>query len=441
MIKNYLKIALRVITRQKLFAAINIFGLSVGLASAMLLFFYVNHELSYDKSFSKSERIFRINMILNVDNNQKTIAVTPNVLAPTLLQEVPEVENYVRTLGASLFYKASIQKGEDYFMEDNLYYADSTIFDLFDVDIIAGNKDELLNRPDKVILSKKTAIKYFGDQPAIGENIIYGGDKVLEITGIYEDFPSSSHLHPELIISWCTMQSSNKLSWGSSNFYTYILLNSSSSVKVVQEKIKKIRDENLPDELKAIGINYLLEPISDIHLLSNADFNPEAGGDIRYVYAFIAVAVFILLIAAFNYMNLSTAKSAERAKEVGMRKVMGAYRGQLIFQFIGESLVITCISILLAIGIVELVKPYFFNLIEQDLNISLITNTKFWGILLFGSLIISIISAFYPAVALSSFKPSYILKGTNQAYGGSSSLRKGLVILQFTISSALILGT
>ncbi len=213
------------------------------------------------------------------------------------------------------------------------------------------------------------------------------------------------------------------------------------SVTSVQEKMDRIAEEDHPDFLKAIGLTYYMEPLTEIHLLSEADFNPEAGGDIRYVYAFIAVAVFILLIASFNYMNLSTAKSTERSKEVGMRKVMGAFRSQLIIQFIGESLVITCVSILLAIGIVELVKPYFFILIEQELNIGLLENTKLWGILLLGSLLISIISAFYPAFVLSSFKPSSILKGTNQSSGGASGMRKGLVILQFAISSALILGT
>jgi putative ABC transport system permease protein len=440
MIRNYLKIALRVINRQKLFAAINIFGLSIGLASAMLLFFYVNHELSYERSFSKSDRIYRIDMIVNVDNNLKELAVTPNILAPTLSQEIPEVENYTRIFGASMFDKAIILKGEDYFIEDKLFYADSTVFDLFDVPIIAGNKNELLNSPDKVVLSKNTAKKYFGNQSAIGETLVFE-DKVLEVTGIYENFSSNSHIHPELIISWSTAKSIVSLRWGSSNYYSYILVNNTSAMMAVEEKMKGIIDENLPEELKAIGMDFQLQPISDIHLLSKADFNPEAGGDIRYVYAFIAVAVFILLIAAFNYMNLSTAKSAERAREVGMRKVMGAYRGQLIVQFIGESFVITCISILLAIGIVELVKPYFFNLIEQEIDISLLKNIKFWGLLLSGSLLVSVFSAFYPALALSSYRPSSILVGRGNSSGSGSTMRKGLVILQFAISTALILGT
>ncbi len=203
MLKNYLKIAFRVITRQKLFAAINIFGLSVGLASAMLLFFYVNYEMSYDKSFTKSDRIYRVNININVDNNRKLAAVTPNRLGTTLLEELTEVEKYVRTLGASLFNKAVIQRGEDYFIEENLFYADSTMFDLFDVEILEGNKAELLNSPAKVVLSKSAAEKFFRDETAIGQTQIFA-EEILEVTGIFEDFPSNYHMHPEIIISFST---------------------------------------------------------------------------------------------------------------------------------------------------------------------------------------------------------------------------------------------
>ena len=440
MIKSYIKIALRVITRQKLFALINIFGLSIGLAGTMLLLFYINHETSYDKSFSNADRIFRVTLNIDVDNKPKEVAVTSNILGPTLKDQVPEVQEFVRMLGVGLFNRAIIQKGDDVFSESDLYLADSSVFDLFNVDIIAGKKEDLLDRPGKIVLSRKTAKKYFGDEQAIGQNLKYGDDLLLEVTGIYDDFPSNSHIHPELIISFNSFKSHANLRWDTNNFYTYLLLDRPESMEWVGTKMDDIANENMPDELKAIGFDYNMEPITDIHLLSNTDFNPEAGGDIRYIYALLAVAVFIILIAVFNYMNLSTARSAERAKEVGMRKVMGAYRFNLIVQFLSESFIITLFSILVAIGLVELAKPYFFNLIEQELNISLIHNTKFWVVLLSGSLAISLVSGSYPAFAISSFSPVNILKGIGSK-GTGSGMRKGLVILQFTISAALIFGT
>ena len=440
MLKNYIKVAIRVITRQKLFTLINIFGLSVGIACSLLILSYVIHELNYDRFHEKADRIVRVNIAATIDGQERKAAVSPNIVGPLLAEKVPEVINYVRLFNMCFRTDAKIKVKNEDFTEKNVYLADSSLADIFDLDLVYGSESKLLTGPTDLLLSEKIAAKYFGSDQALGQTLQINGQGFI-IKGVYEDFPTNSHIYPEIVGAFSSLEMGRDLKWGNSSYFTFLLLNEMESLKEVEEKLNTYAQSDVPDFLRAINFSLYLEPLTDIHLYSEADMGFEKTGDIKYIYAFLAVAIFIIIIACLNYMNLASARSLERSKETGMRKVLGASRGQLLLQYMGESFILTMISLLLAVALVELIKPYFLLLIAQAIEINILTNWKIWIYLLLAGVIISILVGMYPALILSSFKPTSTLKGKTSGIDKVSNFRKGLVILQFSISTFMIIGT
>lgn len=440
MLKNYIKVAIRVITRQKLFTFINMFGLSVGIACSLLILSYVIHELNYDRFHEKAERIVRVNITATIDGEERKAAVSPNIVGPLLAEKVPEVINYVRLFNMCFRTDAKIKVKNEDFTEKNVYLADSSVADIFDLDLVYGSESKILTDPTDLLLSEKIAVKYFGSNQALGQTLQINGKDFI-IRGVYEDFPTNSHIYPEIIGAYRSLEMGKELKWSNSSYFTYLLLNEMASLKKVEEKLCEYAQADIPDFLRAINFNPYLEPLTDIHLYSEADMGFEKTGDIKYIYAFLAVSIFIIIIACFNYMNLASARSLERARETGMRKVLGASRDQLFLQYMGESFIITMISLLLAVFWVELIKPYFLLLIGQAIEIDILTNWKIWIYLILAGVIITILAGMYPAIILSSFKLTSTLKGKSSGIDKGSNFRKGLVVLQFSISTFMIIST
>jgi len=440
MLRNYFKIAIRIIARQKLFSAINVFGLSLGIASSILIFAYVYHELSFDAFHDKADRIVRIIMSVNIDGGEKKVAVSPNIAGPILKEQAPEVEDYCRLYNLCFRTNAQIRVNDEDYSEKDVYLADSSFTNVFNLDLIHGSKSGILTHPNDLLLSEKIAKKYFGDEPALSKSLQING-KDFKIKGVYKDFPTNSHFYPEMIGSYSSDESSNKLKWQNASFFTFLLLNEKASRDELEKKMNSIAQKELPDFYKAIQCKFYIEPLKDIHLYSDADMGIEKSGNIKYIYAFLAIAIFIIIIACFNYMNLASARSMERSRETGMRKVLGSNRGQLVIQYMGESFVLTMISLLIAVALVELVKPYFYQLIGQSIDISIISNWRIVLLLVLFGLVISIFSGLYPSLVLSSYKPTATLKGKAGNINKLAGFRKGLVVLQFSISTFMIIGT
>ncbi len=445
MLKNYLKIALRGIRKYPGYAAINILGLTTGISRFLLIFLVVRFELSFDQFHDRPEQIFRIDNSLNLSNGIYKYPNSPNGAAPALLREVPQVMAYTRLGGAG--QQVVFEADTELFRETELFYADSTFFEFFNFELIHGDESEVLDEPLMAVLSRKSAMRYFGKVNAVGEILILKGaeDKRFQVTGIMEDLPANSHIQLEVLLSYETnrsLQNGNFLnSWSAGGGYSYIRLNDPADMKAVEKELMVLRDKNVPED-QWQSVNPSLIAMNDIHLRSNLRNEIVPNGSIDIVYVFSAIAGFILLIASINYMNLATARSAKRAKEVGMRKVLGAVKGQLIRQFMGESIVLVTISTLLSFLLVMLLLGPMAGFTGKALTISMLFDPLLIGVMLLVILVVGFGSGSYPALFLSSFKPVVVLKGKlNAGMSGSNLLRKGLVVFQFAISIVLMIGT
>jgi len=436
MIKNYIKITLRNIRKHPGYSFINILGLAIGIAVCVLIFRYVSYELSYDKYHSKSDRLYRVTL----QTPQQNIALTPSIVSPLLQREFPEVEKAVRIYNYSSFRPVVIQHEENVFEEKSFAYADSSLFALFDFPLVYGNSETALQRPYTLVLSQKMARKYFGDANPVGKILRINNARDYEVTGVMEDIPANSHFRFDIIASLESRRGWSELSdtqLSGSQFHTYITLREGAASTSVENKInqyvKQIAPGSRPFEL-------LLQPVTGIHLYSSVDHEIQPQGDIRYVWAAGITAVLILLIACINYMNLATARSVRRAREVGIRKVMGSGRRELMGQFFGESVFLTLIALVAAIFLVELLAPWFSRLTGQTYPIQY-TDPLLLLMLVGTGIIVAFLSGSYPALILSSFQPSAVLSGTRITGAGNTSLRKALVVVQFGISVFLIIGT
>ncbi len=437
MIKNYFKIALRNLRKYKGYSLINILGLAVGIAVCLLIFKYVSHELSYDRYHSKSERIYRITM----DHPQAHIALTPSMILPTLNKLFPEVESGVRLYDVGRFQPLVIRNEERVFEERKFVYADSSLFKVFDFQLISGNPNTALARPNTLVISREMAGKYFGSQNPLG-NSLQVNDREFEVTGVVENIPENSHFRYDFFASMITRSGWSELrddTWRAANFYTYIVLDKQAEVSTLEQKVDAFIADNFPDNAFAASLDILFQPLTDIHLYSEVSEDLAPQGDIRYVLAASAIAILILIIACINYMNLATARSARRSREVGIRKVLGSGKSQLIGQFYGESAFLTMLGIALSVLLVELFLPWFNQLTGQTLAMEY-GSFEFWILLLATGLAVTLIAGSYPALMLSSFNPSTVLKGAKISRG-SSGLRKFLVVFQFAASIFLIICT
>ena len=449
MFKNYLKIAFRNIWRDKFFSILNISGLAIGISCCLLIMTYVNYEKSFDKHFDDYTQIYRGVIEGSFNGQDFTGAQYPAPAGITFRDQIPEVEQVVRFRNVGNWV---IKYEEKVFNENNTIYADETFFDVFSVPLLIGNPETVLARKNTLVMSETTAKKYFGDEDPVGKRLKLDNRLDFEVTGVYADIPDNTHFHFDMILSFITRENEyNEQQWLNQNYETYFLLNANSSQDQVKGKMNEIAIDKMGAELKqyldmsyadfeAAGnsFKYFLQPLEDVHLRSDnyGGFEPEA--DITYVYIFTAIAAFILVIACINFMNLATARSANRAKEVGLRKVMGSYRHQIVGQFISESVMITAISGLVGLALAILVIPYFNDFADRQMALDFVGNLP---VVLGGSIIVGVLSGLYPAFFLSAFSPVKVLKGNLSLGMKSGGLRKMLVTFQFFISILLIIAT
>ncbi|HEY1060164.1 MAG TPA: ABC transporter permease, partial [Daejeonella sp.] len=439
MLKNYFKIAFRNLIRHKAYSFLNISGLAIGMACSIFILLWVQNEQSYDKMHPNSERLFRLTCHVGDFNS----AVSPAGMAEGLQAAMPEIETTVRTSSTkSRLFAVGNLKLE----EKDVYYADSNFLQVFSFPLVQGNAQTAMSRPDAVIITQSIAKKYFADADAIGKTIQIANEQNLIVTGIVSDKVPNTHLKFSILMPMSALYpTDNDLktkTYGNFNFYTYIQLKknvdlSDTKIVALNNQIKTVYLQHNPDGLKP-GFN--LQPVHDIHLKSNLQIDNADRGNIQYVNIFFIVALFILVVACINFMNLATARSARRAKEVGLRKVVGAGRQQLILQFLGESVLISFISVVLAIGIVWGLLPAFNSLAGKELNLELFEGGLL--ITLFSiALFTGLISGSYPALFLSGFKPISVLKGKLLTGRGDLLFRNSLVITQFVVSIILLAGT
>jgi predicted permease len=438
MIKNYFKIALRNLQRHKAFSLLNISGLAIGMACSIFILLCVQNELSYDSINTNAEHIYRLN---SSAEDFKT-AVSAAGMGAGLQSEMPEIKSTVRVSKPST---ELLEVGTKKFEEKNIFYADSNFLQMFSFKLLRGNRNTALHRPDGILITENMAKKYFGNENAMGKIIRKNNNGNLVVTAVLANVPSNSHLQFDFLLPMSSIESTNddlkNKTWGSFNFYTYIQLNKNfdatpANITKLNSRIKAIYKTHL---LQA-KIDFHLQPLTSIHLHSDLQIDLPGKGNIQYVNIFFIVAIFILLVACINFMNLSTARSERRAKEVGLRKVVGASRSQLMMQFLGESLIISFLSLVIAVGIVWSLLPAFNHLADKNLSFNLL-NGKLVLMLIGIALFTGIISGLYPALFLSGFKPINILKGKLKIGGGNLLFRNGLVVTQFAVSIILLVGT
>lgn len=451
MFKNYLKIAFRNLWKNKGFSAINIFGLASGLAICLLILFYVNNELGYDRYNTKADRIYRIDGDLQFGGNHFVLAQVPDPMGAALKQDFPQVEQYVRFRGHG---GIMVKKGNQNIEEDKVIYTDSTLFSVFTLPMIQGDPTTALTQPNSVVITESTAQKYFNSTDVVGKTLTIGDTGNYKITGVIKDVPKQSHFHYDFFISIYGQLSPYEINqWTSNNFNTYIVLKKGTDPNALSSQLNGFvmryvapvfQSMNITPEQFAKQGNYLhytLTPLEKIHLYSNKSGELEPNGNIQYVYIFSLIAFFILLIACVNFMNLSTARSANRAKEVGVRKVLGSMRKDLVTQFLSESILISFISLIVALVIAALLLPYFNQLSGKDMTLDLFLRPWLLPAAVLLMIVVGLIAGSYPAFYLSSFKPVQVLKGKLAKGFKSSWLRSGLVVFQFCISIILVIGT
>ncbi|MEP6844580.1 MAG: ABC transporter permease [Panacibacter sp.] len=442
MFENYFKTAVRHLWRHKAFSFINILGLAVGISACFLIYLYVSFETSYDNFHSKTDRIYRV--VADVKTPTETIrsAAVTSPVAINMKRDFPEIEDAVRIAPEELLVK----KGTVKFQEEKSVLADSTLFNVFDFPLIAGDKKTALIEPMSIVISQTAAKKYFGNTNPMGQEVQLTGEAInAKITGVMKDIPKNSQIEADMIVSLSSSKQINDFmsdsEWTNHTNYTYILVKPHTDVKALAAKFPAFQEFHHGEEAKKLQMqDYLsLEPLRDVYLHSTR--GGFISGSINNVYIFSAIALFILLIACVNFINLTTARSAERAKEVGIRKVVGALRFQLAKQFISESVIICLIAFCLSIIFSATALPLFNQLAGKEISNSIFSNPLHILSLLVLSLFIGLIAGFYPSLVLSSFKPVSVLKGRFSTGTKGAILRKSLVVFQFTISIVLIAAT
>jgi len=453
MIKNYLKIAYRNLVKYKFISFINIFGLTVGLACCMLILTYILNELSYDKYQPNADRVYRVTRTF-LNPQTKSVSLTLSTIsppfAPLLKNDFGEIEDITRTLTNGT---TPMKYEEKMFNEENVMFADDHFFNFFKANVVKGDPKRALTDPYTVMMTEEIAKKYFGNDEPMNKmiRINLGNYFDFKVTGVYKTFPSNTHFHPDIMLSFNTLNDTLiygaenlRTNWSNNSFFTYIRLPNHYNPKKLEAQFPAFVDKHMGDEYTTIkpsqGTYLGLQKLTNIHLLSHTDYEAEENGDIKRVYIFSAIALFILLIACINYMNLSTSRSTLRAKEIGIRKVAGAERKEIVFQFLSESILVSYVSLILAIALTWLTLPWLNKISGQHLTIDILLKWQIIVPLLLIPFVVGIISGIYPALFMSSFQPIKVLKGFLKA-GGGISFRKVLVTLQFAISIILIIAT
>jgi len=452
MLTNYLKIAWRNLMKYKLISFINLFGLTVGLTCCLLITIYVLHELSYDRYNENADRIYRITRTFNntegvVSLKLSTVSSPFGYYLPT---DYPDIQKMTRLLNNGI---TPLQYRDKLFNEKDAYFADENLFDMFTVKVLRGNPKTALIGPYSVMLTEETASKYFGTEDPMDKILKFNNRFSLKVTGVYRAFPSNAHMHPGMLISFSTLKDTAiygeenlRTSWGDNSFFTYLMFPKGYPVDQMRASFpafvdRRMDKSNYNGMRPSLFTRLDLQKLTDIHLHSHMDYEAEPNGDIKRVYVFSFIALFILLIACINYMNLSTARSALRAREIGIRKVVGASRKELVMQFLSESVLLTVLANLLAFSMLYFLLPFLNRLSGEDLSLGVLY--KPWVILLMlvTPFAVGLLSGAYPALFISSFEPIKTLKGLFRANGSHLSLRQVLVGAQFAISIILIIST
>jgi len=441
MIKHYLKIGLRNIRKHTAYNVINIGGLAVGLACCLMIALYVQHEWSYDTWMDDADRIYRVPMEISSEGNIRGFSVIAAPVAPNLEKDYSQVENTLRLWqrGTRLVRLSD----ERVFYEDNAYYADPSFFAFFTLDMPEGDPSTALTRPNTVVLSQSTAERYFGNRPATG-NTIEINNTEFEITGVMEDTPVNTHHDFNMILSWSTLGGWDQLeNWHSTMFFTYVKLRPGTDAALFEEEIADYAYRYVADDLEEQkqSYTYRLQPVTDIHLYSDYSYEAKPGGSAAGVYMFSVIALLVLVIACMNFINLSTARSELRAREVGMRKVVGAVRTSLVGQFMGEAILLSFLSLLGAIIIYSVTLPWYNSLVGVEFGFDILRNPVTLAALISVTLFVGLAAGFYPAIVISSFNPLHVFRGRGKTTGRGTGLRKVLVVGQFAISVILIAGT
>lgn len=444
MFRSYFLVAFRNLFRNRISSIVNILGLAIGMAAFVLIIQYVRFELSYDNFHEKEEVIFRIQQDrYNKGELTTQWAAGCSAVGQALYENFEEVENFTR------FRKWSgiFSYGENKFREEEIYMADTSFFEVFSFELLEGDPKTALINPMEMVVSQTTAKKYFGDQDPIGESLRFNGGPELKITGIYKDIPRNSHLKPDIVASWATLVQFQgpevNTAWQWDAYFNYVQLHPATDYKEFEAKIPAFVEEQVGDNNDRFGVSVIfhLQPLRSIHLNSDFMFEAEPNGNARSVYAMIVIAIFMVIIAWVNYINLSSARSLERAREVGMRKVNGALRKQLLGQFLLESLLMNLFSIFCALLLVLILSPSFNLFTGEQLDYSLANNSGFWLVVILIFFLGAFLSGLYPALFLSSFKPTTVFQGVSELKVGGMGMRRILVIFQFTTSLLLIAGT
>jgi putative ABC transport system permease protein len=448
---NYIRTALRSIRKNKIFSIINITGLSVGLTCFMLISAYIYNELTYDRYAAEADNIYRVNLSVTGNGN---VVVYPDVdiaVGKGMMESFPEVKSFARVFRQSAF----VNFNDKQFKEKNLAFADSNFLQMFSIPLIEGDITEALTAPNSIVISREFKKKYFGNIDPLGKTLTVGtGKTAYKVTGVFSAIPEKSHFHFDAFLSFSTI-GNRRYTWSNIGYYTYLLLNKNVDPEKLEEKFPQLVSKfvvpevqhdmgvSLSEAKKTIGtFVFSLQPLTDIHLYSHTEYELEPDGDIKYVYIFSALAIFILLLACVNFTNLSTAIAAKRAKEVGVRKVLGSGKKQLIFQFLSESVIITLLASLFALVIIDLFFPFINKLFNGGISPHFFSDYKVLFAMFLISLFVGVLAGLYPALFLSGFNIVSIMKSS--AVSGNSqkkSLRSGLIIFQFFVSTTLIIGT
>ena len=445
MYRNYLKIAFRNLLKHKVFSFINIAGVAIGLACFLLLALYVKDELSYDRFNTNADRIYRLSRTFLSKDGTVSLRLghTAPPFGPLIKQEFPEVEQSVRLLETG----GLVRYGDNVFNEEDMFAAEPSLFKVFSFDVSNGNPEKALENPFSIMFSRPMAEKYFGKENPVGKTIRIDNQFDYTVTGVFEPLPAQSHFHPNFLLSFSTLNDPRvygaeglQSNWGNNSFSTFLLLPENYDPQKLIKAFPAFQNRNEGPNASTYSVLDLMK-LTDIHLHSHLDSEIEANGDIQYVYLFSAIAIFILIIACINYMNLATAKSAMRAKEVGMRKVIGAVRSQLINQFLSESILLVLIALLLAVLMVVLCLPALNNFTQKQLSFSALSDPVFIAILISITLFTGVISGSYPAFFMTSFQPISVLKGRIASALKNGKLRQSLVVTQFAIAIVLIIST
>lgn len=453
MFKNYFSVAFRSLLKHKFYSVINILGLTVGVTCFLLIFLYVNHELSFDKYHTNADNIYRLDFKGSLNGSDFDLALVGPPVAEAIKNDYPEVVDALRFRQRGRYL---VKSGPDKqnIEERNLAFVDANLFNFFSINLVSGDKDKALAAPNTIVLSQRGAEKYFGASDPVGQTLILDNDESFQVTGVYEDIPSNTHFDFDVLVSMESNQEAQQKIWLSMNFNTYLKLENGTTKEALEAKFPAMLKKYVGPEIKRFmnvsmdefyasgnaGV-FSLFPLQDIHLYSDKDGELQPNGDIKYIFIFSAIALFILVIACINYMNLSTARSSSRAKEVGIRKVLGAYKPQLIYQFLTEAVILSSISFLLSYALAIILLPSFNDLAGKTLAASDLLQQGFFFTVFGSTLLVGLLAGSYPAFYLAKFRPAEVLKGKLNLGVKSGGLRSVLVVFQFSLSILMMVGT